>query len=217
MTRTLVPMFQPKPGEKIDMRIIKTREAIAEAFIKLLETTAYNDITVTAIAQQARISRKTFYLHYSSIDELLRQIMEANIHELIEEVRANDELGPTATDALESFTCIVFDVFIHHPYLNSNLVRCMPQHNFLDIAKEPLVEFLTKHFESHGIPQPRNFDYWTSYYLGGLSSIYETWRAKDGNPETLEKLAVDVGASVAQTFDALVRKDQALGLIANPN
>ena len=204
MNRTLIPSLAPKQGEKLDMRIIKTREAIAEAFIRLLETTEYTDITVTAIAREARISRKTFYLHYNSTDELLRQMMEANIAEMIEEVKASGEFGLTANEALKKFTVIVFDLLINHPYLNSNLVRCMHLHTFLDMAKTPLVELLTEYFEEHGIPRPEYFDYWASYYLGGLSSIYETWVINDGNPAALEELAVAVGSSVAQTFENLM-------------
>ena len=208
MNRGIIPNLQPKPGQKMDMRVVKTREAIAEAFVKLLETTEYTDITVTAIAREARISRKTFYLHYNSTDELLRQMIEANVAEIVAEVGARD-LGLEAADALKKFTSIVFNVLVHHPYLNSNLVRCMPLHSFLDMAKEPLVALITEHFEEAGIAKPAYFDYWVSYYLGGLCSVYEMWKLNDGDPASLEKLAKVVGSSVAQTFENLVRSSQA--------
>ena len=56
----------------------KTTAKIRESFIKLLETTPLEDITVTAVCDKAGINRATFYYHYDSVqnlfDELERQL-----------------------------------------------------------------------------------------------------------------------------------------------
>ena len=48
-----------------DLRIIKTKKAIWNAFLKLISTKDYINITVTLLANEANISRKTFYTSYS--------------------------------------------------------------------------------------------------------------------------------------------------------
>lgn len=54
-----------------DKRVLRTREAFNVAFEDLALTNAYHNITVTNLAQHAGVNRKTFYLHYNSINELV--------------------------------------------------------------------------------------------------------------------------------------------------
>lgn len=51
----------------IDRRVIKTKRAIKEAFAKLLTQKDINDITISDIAAEANINRKTFYNYYGGI------------------------------------------------------------------------------------------------------------------------------------------------------
>lgn len=60
--------------EKSDLRYVKTKEAIYSAFRTLLEKQEYNKITVKMLADTAKINRKTFYLHYNSLDDLLLEL-----------------------------------------------------------------------------------------------------------------------------------------------
>lgn len=55
--------------KKIDRRVQKTNAALQNAFRQLARTTSYRDITVKKLTETAQINRKTFYLHYDSIDD----------------------------------------------------------------------------------------------------------------------------------------------------
>ncbi len=55
-------------------RQVRTKRRIREALATLLEETSIEKITVKALADQADIDRKTFYLHYGSIGDLLAEI-----------------------------------------------------------------------------------------------------------------------------------------------
>lgn len=57
--------------KKVDRRIVRTRKAIMDAFDQLAAEKSIDKITVSAIVRTADIDRKTFYLHYSSINDLL--------------------------------------------------------------------------------------------------------------------------------------------------
>ena len=59
-----------------DLRIRRTREAIHKAFSGMLLKKNYRDITVKDLAKLANINRKTFYLHYDSLDELLEEVQQ---------------------------------------------------------------------------------------------------------------------------------------------
>lgn len=44
-----------------DLRVVKTHKVIREAFIMLLSEQEYNDITIQAILERAKVNRATFY------------------------------------------------------------------------------------------------------------------------------------------------------------
>ena len=60
--------------KKTDLRVIRTRKALREAFCDMIVEMDYHDITVKSLTERAVINRNTFYLHYNSIDELLEEL-----------------------------------------------------------------------------------------------------------------------------------------------
>ena len=58
---------------KLDRRVVRTRKAIQTAFRNLVVRQGAEKITVSALAREADIDRKTFYLHYASLDELAEE------------------------------------------------------------------------------------------------------------------------------------------------
>lgn len=59
-----------------DLRVIKTREAIHSAFKQMICDMDYDEITIKELTQRAQINRKTFYLHYGSLDDLLEELQQ---------------------------------------------------------------------------------------------------------------------------------------------
>jgi len=67
---------------KTDPRIRKTRAAIRDAFIELMQKKEYDAITVTDISECAQINRKTFYAHYETKEQLFTQMLEEMFEDL---------------------------------------------------------------------------------------------------------------------------------------
>ena len=61
---------------KADRRILKTKKAIYEALVELMQKKKLNSITVTELAAQADINRKTFYTYYEGINELITSLKD---------------------------------------------------------------------------------------------------------------------------------------------
>ena len=55
----------------MDQRYIKKEQQIRYAFKTLLASKYFEDISVSELCRLASIDRKTFYLHYQSLDDLL--------------------------------------------------------------------------------------------------------------------------------------------------
>lgn len=60
--------------KKTDLRVIKTKRSIREAFIKLMNTKGLESMTVQDILDEALINRKTFYTYYHDKYDLAEQI-----------------------------------------------------------------------------------------------------------------------------------------------
>ena len=59
--------------KKEDLRVRKTKKAIRDAFEEMICEMDYEQITIKELAARAQINRKTFYLHYTDLDDLLRE------------------------------------------------------------------------------------------------------------------------------------------------
>ena len=66
-----------------DKRAQRTEKAIQDAFERLISTMPLADITVTRLTQEADINRKTFYLHYNSIEDLLNGQVDNISHQML--------------------------------------------------------------------------------------------------------------------------------------
>lgn len=61
---------------QIDSRVLKTEQAIKEAFMELVKEKGYNQVTVSDICKKSSINRNTFYLHYLDKDDLVVKILK---------------------------------------------------------------------------------------------------------------------------------------------
>lgn len=72
--------------EKTDLRIRRTRMLLKEAFRRLILEKSLEDISVSDIAREAPINRRTFYLHYSSVHELMMAIERDYAAQTVKEI-----------------------------------------------------------------------------------------------------------------------------------
>ena len=68
----------------IDRRISKTKKAIYQAFLQLLNDKGYESTTVQDIIDLADVGRSTFYCHYESKELLLDELCRGLFHHLFE-------------------------------------------------------------------------------------------------------------------------------------
>ena len=71
-----------------DPRSQRTEAQIFSAFDELLSEKELSKITVTMLTKRAGISRKTFYLHYGSIDDLVDELLRREMATVGETLRS---------------------------------------------------------------------------------------------------------------------------------
>jgi AcrR family transcriptional regulator len=67
----------------MDIREIKTKRAIYNAFMKMRSESTLEEIKVKSLAAEAEISKATFYLHYRDIYDLSEQLQKELIREIL--------------------------------------------------------------------------------------------------------------------------------------
>src|SRR5690606_13519482 len=68
---------------KKDRRIDKSKSALKEALIFLMDEKEFKSITITEIVQSAKLNRGTFYKHYQTQEELLNELIDDVLIDLI--------------------------------------------------------------------------------------------------------------------------------------
>ena len=93
---------------KSDLRVIKTRKSIMQAFIKLSDEKDFKNITVKDITQEALINRATFYYHFSDIYDLLDKVLAEELlinlnYEDFKDNKLNEETIASIFKAIAEF------------------------------------------------------------------------------------------------------------------
>jgi AcrR family transcriptional regulator len=65
-----------------DLRVRRSRDGLRTALLQLLETQAFDDITVREIAGQADVGYTTFFRHFASKEALLDAVIRVEIEQL---------------------------------------------------------------------------------------------------------------------------------------
>ena len=132
----------------MDRRQQKTKAAIFKAFGILLEHKSYNNITVQEIIDGANIGRSTFYAHFETKDDLLKELCKELFGHII-----NSAIDCSHTHGLYSDNSTPESVFCHllqHIEENDNnilgLLSCESSEIFLRYFKDSLNELVKVQF-----------------------------------------------------------------------
>lgn len=68
--------------QRVDPRVLRTRQLLKDAFVELLHEMDIEKISVNRIAERATINRVTFYLHYRDIPDMLEKMADEMIEDI---------------------------------------------------------------------------------------------------------------------------------------
>lgn len=185
-----------------DRRVVRTRKAIREAFLRLMEDQDYGKITIAAIAREADIDRKTFYLHYDSVDGLVDEIVNDEAEMLLGVCREVAASGKGIIDSGGLFRQLSLDLGPDLP-TSRRLIRHLSIEDWLRRIEGPLVEGFTKDnllgLEASGEYLP----YCMSFFCAGLIAIYRRWLL-DASDVPLEDLSKVADIALTRGVDGVV-------------
>jgi AcrR family transcriptional regulator len=118
------------PKRKSDRRILRTRDRLGDALVKLILEEPFETITVQDILDQAGISRSTFYSHYSDKNDLFVSDMDAFLEGMSTLLSREQEVSERIAPVRELFAHIA-----EGRKLYAALVEAGMLHVFLELAR----------------------------------------------------------------------------------
>lgn len=173
---------------KADHRILKTKKAIYEALVELMQKKKLNSITVTELAAQADINRKTFYTYYSTVNDVL----DEGINELITSLK---DLLCAMSEDYNMFSPQTLFAFLNTIMSDADIARDLFASDngslLFNRLQKALQETLLKELVSRDIKMnvpSEQYPLISSFVAGGMVSAYYEW-ITDPDGITLDEMA----------------------------
>lgn len=157
---------------KIDPRVKRTKKLFKDALKELmLEHEDYMEINVKELCDRAEINRRTFYLHYESIDDVLAEIHDDFSNEFVLKTKEFDHLKD-----IEPVVKVFFEITEENP-IYGKMVLTPSQDYLREIVRSQTVSKLDENDSLKGI---RHLDIITQnmleqYYHMTVVTIYREW------------------------------------------
>lgn len=166
-------------GKKTDRRVLRTRKAIMEAFDRLVAHSEYERVTVSAIAREADIDRKTFYLHYSSIDDLAKHKAEAFLENVLLALKEQGS-DKTTKERVHVLLAAVNETVLENVNVNEHIVSRLSIEELVDYflpLLKPAMENTGLH--TYLLDHDAQMYRCLRFYVAGALCLYADWLKSD--------------------------------------
>jgi len=179
-------------GAFMDRRQQKTRRAIFEAFSCLLSKKSYTRITVQDIIDQANIGRSTFYSHFETKDDLVKEMCTDIFQHVFSEHLDSENTHDFSLE--EGNPDVMITHILYHLQDNKKditaILSCESGALFLHFFKQFLNELIVKHILNK--PEQRLNDIPEAFLINHISGSFiemVKWWIIQGMKQTPEELA----------------------------
>ncbi len=157
----------------------QSRRWIAEALLQILEEKPYHEITISEVAARADLSRRTFYRHFETLDDVIDYQMETLCNEFLDFCEGYYHRKGDVSSMTELF----FRFWTEHRsflrVLNSSNRATVPQKDFFEkVYRRRLLELDTE--------TSSQMEYMYQFVMGGLWNLLLLWATDDTSPTPFE-------------------------------
>lgn len=187
----------------LDRRQKRSRDALRKAFLELIEEKDFSRITVTEIAERADRDRKTFYLHYSSIDDLVDELLYEEIEQAIERLEKLPLVEDGKINVATLYDALGTEMLTSVQRFGGAL-KHVDASELIETKRSLFVEALVKR-DSLGFARILGpyLDLFVTFFYSGLLALYGQWLSQDSELP-LNRLADLAAAAVTGGVASLV-------------
>lgn len=184
-----------------DRRVVKTKRAIKNAFAKLLSQKDINNITISDIAAEADINRKTFYNYYAGVHEVIDEIENDIIRRFDDALTEIDFKNSLNSPYLifEKLTNIInadMDFFGYLLSMNSNVSLSS---KITDLLTGKVKSLILQYVE---IEETR-VDIMLEFMISGMVAVYKRWFNSDRS-EPVEEISSQIKTLALQGLNGFL-------------
>ncbi len=154
-----------------DKQTRQSKQKLVEALLVLMETEAFENITVTGITQKAGVARLTFYRHFESKEAILQAYLEAKFESYL------DELLKVDNKDLRGGLCRCFEYWKRDKWLPCFL----SQHSIVPLLQRSFGTYFQRILDINILPHKLSY-FQKNFIEGGLFFVMMGWVA---NPQGL--------------------------------
>lgn len=168
-----------------DRRVKRTKQALRDAFFKLLEDKTINEITVTELTNLADVNRATFYFYYTDLIDMLEQIQN-DAYESFEKVVESASVDTSTIEGLTTYA----ERVIEHCKEQEKLTRFIINNDINNQLYKRIQQLMLKNVPNtkdvYPISNPAR--YTSNYVLTAMTSVLIDWM-DEGMPVSSRDLA----------------------------
>ncbi len=160
-------------GINMDRRFLKTDKAIRDAYFSLL-LSGKTKISVAEIARRADIDRKTFYLHYQSVEDIVVAFAKETLYELLNMLKEHGFYS-------EPYDLAVFFSALNELMMKDiDLYRMLSRnHNydfFWDTARTIINDSINEvYLKDKSRHNSKEIQTYIDFYTSGIIAVYRRW------------------------------------------
>lgn len=168
-------MFQ---DNKENQQVLRNKESILEALLRLMEKRRFSEITITEICKTAGVGRQTFYRRFSSKEDIIKYELDRSFSSFLANLFELHGTSPSPEEiTIEGF---------NHWRKNERTHRLLIQHNMDSMMLKALEQHYLYFKENHIIGSDWG-PYLPDFALGGVLMVLLTW-TKNGMRESSEEM-----------------------------
>lgn len=177
---------------RTDRRIEKTIKATETAYFELLSEKKNDRITITELADRANIDRKTFYLHYNSVDDVIDRHSRATVARIMAELENkgffNDVLDVSVF--FETVLAVREEELQEFEVLQDPEISALAWRHAENNLKDMLSDIAYRFFDE---PDPE-MELSIKFYTAGIMSIFVSYIRQeiDIDPHELVRILSDL-------------------------
>ena len=158
---------------KQDRRVVRSLKAIDDAYLQLLTEEEFEKISVSEIARRADIDRKTFYLHYNNVDELLEHLGDTHAENfilLMHEHQSTDQMRP-----VDAFFLALNELISENLFFYCRIAKLQESFRFWEKLQHCGEELVEEMIADYPDIAESLYPSGVKFYTAGIFDVYLSW------------------------------------------
>lgn len=186
--------------EKQDLRVTKTLDAIKTTFRDMICEMDYEDITIKELTKRAMINRKTFYLHYNCLDDLLTELQDEVVRNFTEQ-----QISYSSMEDIRKIIRVYFEFVTSMPTLYERLICSGSYQHIGEQINARIMAYRSQTNKGSFSENDAIDNIVFAYFSANSPLIYRQW-VKDGKKLSVEELTQTATKLICNGIEAFVTR-----------